>query len=109
MDLSGLPRFRSEQNPDSMALADNMTALSNERFGDAVRQAAAALSARGIAGGDVVAVMLPNRVSFVVAMFATWRIGAIVTPVNPWLTSQEVTHQLKDSSAAILEIGRAHV
>lgn len=105
MDLPGLPRFRSEQNPDGMALADSMTVLSNERFGDAVRQAAAALSARGISRGDVVAIMLPNRVSFVVAMFATWRIGAIVTPVNPWLTPEEVAHQLKDSSAAILVTG----
>ena len=33
--------------------------------------------------GDVVAVMLPNTASFVVTLFAAWRLGAAVTPLNP--------------------------
>lgn len=46
--------------------------------------------------------MLPNQVEFVVAMFAAWRLGAAVTPINPGLTSKEATHQLVDSGAKLL-------
>ena len=39
---------------------------------------------------DVVALKLRNRVEFVVLLFACWRLGATVTPVNPSLTEAEV-------------------
>jgi long-chain acyl-CoA synthetase len=32
--------------------------------------------------------MLPNCVEMVLALFAAWRMGAAVTPVNPVLTAQ---------------------
>ena len=44
---------------------------------------------RGVGPGDVVAVILPNRVELVVVMFATWRLGATLTPMNPALTAAE--------------------
>ncbi|AJG22559.1 Fatty-acid-CoA ligase FadD7 [Cupriavidus basilensis] len=46
--------------------------------------------------------MLPNQVEFVVAMFAAWRLGAAVTPINPGLTINEATHQIVDSQAKLL-------
>jgi long-chain acyl-CoA synthetase len=45
---------------------------------------------------------LRNRVEFVVVLFAAWRLGAIVTPVNPSLTDAEVIRQLDASSARLL-------
>lgn len=47
----------------------------------------------------MVAVVLPNRLELVVIMFAAWRLGAAVTPVNPGLTEAEARHQIEDSGA----------
>jgi acyl-CoA synthetase (AMP-forming)/AMP-acid ligase II len=102
MRFSMLPDVRTEQSPDSPCIADDRTALSNAEFLRAVRAAAAVLRGHGIERGDVVAVMLPNRVELVVTLFAAWRLGAAVTPVNPALTAGEVRHQLSDSAAKVL-------
>lgn len=63
---------------------------------------AAQLLAHGVAAGDVVAVMLPNRLELVLVLFASWRIGATATPVNPAFTAREADHQLTDSNARLL-------
>jgi long-chain acyl-CoA synthetase len=83
MNLSTLPDLRAAQAPDAPAVADDDTDLNNAQFADAVRRASATLRERGIAAGDVVAIKLPNRTDFVVAMFAAWRLGAAVTPISP--------------------------
>lgn len=57
-----------------------------------------------MSAGDVVALRLRNRVEFVVLMFACWRLGATVTPVNPSLTEAEVTLQLEASGARLLVV-----
>jgi acyl-CoA synthetase (AMP-forming)/AMP-acid ligase II len=102
MRFSTLPDVRAGQSPDAPCIADDTTALSDGEFLRAVRAAASVLRGRGVGPGDMVAVMLPNRVELVVTLFAAWRIGAAVTPINPALTSAEVGHQLTDSGAAVL-------
>jgi acyl-CoA synthetase (AMP-forming)/AMP-acid ligase II len=68
----------------------------------AVAATAAHLSGLGVGTGDVVAVMLANRAEIVTTMFAAWRLGAALTPVNPALTDAEVRYQLADSGARVL-------
>jgi acyl-CoA synthetase (AMP-forming)/AMP-acid ligase II len=102
MRFSTLPDVRAGQAPDAPCVADDTAALSNADFLRAVRAAASALRGHGVGPGDVVAVMLANRVELVVTLFAAWRLGAAVTPVNPALTASEVGHQLTDSGAAVL-------
>ena len=58
----------------------------------------------GIGPGDVVALKLKNRVEFVVLLFAAWRLGATITPVNPSLTDEEVVRQLDSSGARRLVV-----
>jgi acyl-CoA synthetase (AMP-forming)/AMP-acid ligase II len=102
MNLSVLPDLRAAERPLGAAVADDTTDLNNSQFLDAVRRAAAVLSGQGVAAGDVVALMLPNTASFVVALFAAWRLGAAVTPINPSLRPAEVTYQLADAGAKVL-------
>ncbi|TPQ16850.1 class I adenylate-forming enzyme family protein [Streptomyces sporangiiformans] len=80
-------------------IADDHEQLDNRTFLARVRNAAAVLGAHGIGAGDVVAVILPNRLELVVIMFAAWRLGAAVTPVHPGLTEAEARHQIEDSGA----------
>src|SRR5690349_13674418 len=108
MDLSALPDQRAAHDPRGAAVADDKSALNNAEFLDAVKRAAATLGSHGVSAGDVVAIKLPNTVDFVVSMFATWRLGAAVTPVNPSLSSREVSYQLADAGAKLLIAEELH-
>jgi len=102
MNLQALPELRAAENPSGPAVADDDTDLNNAQFLAAVQRAAASLRARGVSAGDVVAIMLPNTASFVVALFGAWRIGAAVTPINPSLTPTEVNYQVADAAATVV-------
>jgi acyl-CoA synthetase (AMP-forming)/AMP-acid ligase II len=108
MDLSVLPDQRATHDPLGPAVADDNSALNNAEFLDAVQRAAATLRSRGVSAGDVVAIKLPNTVEFVVSLFAAWRLGAAVTPVNPALSPQEVRYQLADAGAKVLIADELH-
>lgn len=102
MHFSKLPEFRATAAASAPCMADAITDLSNDQFQSRVLAAAGAFANLGIAAGEVVAVMLPNQVEFVVAMFAAWHVGAAVTPINPSLTALEATHQIVDSAAKLV-------
>lgn len=102
MRFSSLPDFRAASAPDAPCLADAEVALSNSAFHTRVLVAAGVFAGLGIGPGDVVAIMLPNQVAFAVGMFAAWRLGAAVTPINPNLTNKEATHQIVDSRSKLV-------
>lgn len=102
MTLASLPDVRAQANPDGPAVSDGTVSLTNAVLLRRVRAAAGQLHELGIGSGDVVAVKLRNRLEFVVVMFASWRVGATVSPVNPSLTEAEVIRQLESASAQVL-------
>ncbi len=63
---------------------------------------AGALAARGIAAGDRVALLVGNRPEFVVAVFATARLGAIVVPLSVREATPGITYMLNQCTAAAL-------
>ena len=105
MNIPSLPDRRAAADPVAPCLADDAVALTNAEFVDAVQAAAAVLRDRGVGGGDVVAVMLPNTVDLVVTLFAAWRLGAAVTPLNPALSADEAAYQVADAGARVLVAG----
>lgn len=108
LHISELPDARAARNPEGPCIEDDHGQLDNQDFLVRVRNAAAALRAHGIGAGNVVAVILPNRLELVVIMFAAWRLGAAVTPVNPGLTDAEARHQIEDSGATVVIAEGAH-
>ncbi|HEY0774837.1 MAG TPA: AMP-binding protein, partial [Nocardioidaceae bacterium] len=50
----------------------------------------------GVWQGDRVAISLQNTPAFVLCLLATWKLGAIVVPVNPMLRGKELAHLLGD-------------
>ena len=58
----------------------------------------------GLRQGDVVALMSPNCIDFVLAAFGIFKAGCICTNVNPLYTAPEIGHQLTDSGAKALII-----
>jgi acyl-CoA synthetase (AMP-forming)/AMP-acid ligase II len=63
---------------------------------------AALLQLRGIVKGSVVGLVGPNSAEWGIVYFAILRAGAIVTPMNPLLTQEEVLRQQSDSGAVLL-------
>lgn len=65
-------------------------------------QLASGLRAQGIAAGDRVAVSFRNSPELIAAVLATLRSGAILVPVNPSATADELAHLLGDCGAALV-------
>ena len=104
MNFVSLPDRRAAADPHRLAIADSRQSLTNATFLQRVLAASAHMNSLGIGSDDVVALKLKNRVEFVVLMFAAWRLGAAVTPVNPSLTDDEVVRQLQGSWARLLVV-----
>jgi len=70
----------------------------------AVNRFAAGLQRLGVGQGDRVAIMLPNSPQFIIAAYATWRIGGVVVCCNPLYVEREVQHLLNDSGAETMVV-----
>jgi len=97
-----IPRLRAEKAPHDPCVADERVRLTSGEFVAAVERLSGGFASLGIGAGDVVATMLPNCVEMVLTLFAAWRMGAAVTPVNPVLTADEAGYQLRDSRAKVV-------
>ena len=102
MHFSTLPDARAEHAPDAPAIRDEAVALTNAELRARVQQVAGALADRGMGRGDVIAVFLSNRVELILILLAAWRIGAVVTPINPVLGPAEAAYQVEDASAKVI-------
>jgi bile acid-coenzyme A ligase len=67
--------------------ADTLTRAGLEARADRL---ARHLRRRGVTSGDMVTIALPNSVEWVVAVVATWKLGAIPQPVSPRLPAREL-------------------
>jgi long-chain acyl-CoA synthetase len=73
-----------------------------QEFEAAVMRTARMLVAKGVGKGDVVSLLLPNSVEYVIAYFACWQIGALAGPINSLLKSQEIAYVISNSEARAL-------
>jgi acyl-CoA synthetase (AMP-forming)/AMP-acid ligase II len=69
-----------------------------------VTRLARALRQRGLGRGDRLAVLMGNSLEMVEAIFAGWRLGALVVPVNFRLVAEEVQFILGDCGARALVV-----
>src|SRR5215213_6558614 len=99
-----LLRQRASAAPDKLFLLSeaDKRQFTYREFEAAVRRTAAMLSERGVGKGDVVSLLLPNSVEYIVAYFACWQLGALAGPVNSLLKSQEIAYVISNSDAKAL-------
>jgi fatty-acyl-CoA synthase len=69
-------------------------------------RAARGMIARGIRKGDRVGIWAPNRYEWVIAQYATARIGAILVNINPAYKAMELAHALNQSGTRLLLMAR---
>jgi acyl-CoA synthetase (AMP-forming)/AMP-acid ligase II len=97
-----IPDERALRDPGGACVADERQTLDNAAFAGKVTALAALFDVAGLRPGGVLAIVLPNRVELITSMFAAWRLGAAVTPVNPALTAQEARYQIDDAGATLV-------
>jgi len=73
-----------------------------KQFGEAVERTAWVLSQKGIKKSDVVSLLMPNGVEYIIAYFACWRLGALAGPINSLLKPQEIAYVISNSEAKAL-------
>ncbi len=78
--------------------------LTYRQLDDAANRLAAGLQELGVQKGDRVAIMLPNCPQFIIAAYATWRIGGIVVCCNPLYVGREIEHLMNDSGAETMVV-----
>jgi O-succinylbenzoate-CoA ligase len=66
-------------------------------FDLAVNRAVSLLVAHGVAKGEVVSLLMPNSVEYIIAYFACWKLGAVAGPVNSLLKENEIAFVLNNS------------
>ena len=65
---------------------------------------AAALAGLGVAPGDRVALLLPNCPQFLIGELGAWKAGAILVPLNPIYTEQELEGALARTGAETIVV-----
>src|SRR5215207_11060748 len=99
-----LLKQRVNRAPDKLFLfseADKRQ-FTYKEFRAAVARTAALLASKGVRKADVVSLLMPNSVEYVIAYFACWQLGALAGPINSLLKSQEIAYVISNSEAQAL-------
>ena len=89
----------AEENPEYKVIWFLDTWVTYEQLKEMVDRFASGLNRLGAKKGDVLALILPNCIQYVVAYYAAIKLGVIITGVNPTYKPGEVFHQLKLTGA----------
>lgn len=92
----------AQEQPDQTFIITNEDRFAFMNVDAQARQIASALARIGVRPAQVVALLLPNTVSFVSCYFGALRLGAIVAPLNVTSPAFELAHFLQDSQAVVL-------
>jgi len=102
INLSSFIRFHALRTPDRLAVIYEEQRVTYAEFLRRIEITGAALNARGIGPGDVVAVVMKNSAAFLEIAFAASHIGAVFLPVNFRLAAEEVAYIIGNAEAKLL-------
>ena len=92
------------ERPGAPALLFKGRAVSHGELDRRSDAFAAALAGLGVARGDRVALLLPNCPQFLIGELGAWKAGAILVPLNPIYTEQELEGALARTGAETIVV-----
>ena len=101
VNLSAFIRFHAERTPDKAAVIYDDRSLAYAEMYNRIERVAAALAARGIGRGDVVAAVMKNSPAFLEIAFAASHLGAVFLPINFRLAADEVGYITDNAEARL--------
>ncbi|APR77419.1 Acetyl-coenzyme A synthetase [Minicystis rosea] len=90
--------------PSSPAVHYFDRTISYGELDDLATRFATVLAGWGVGHGDRVALYMQNVPQFLIALYGTWKRGAIVVPLNPMFKEKELAYHLADSGARVLVV-----
>ena len=100
--MAALLRDAAQGHAERPALLVGDARIAYRELGPASARWAGALRARGVLPGDRVALLLPNGVDYIAALYGALALGAVAVPLNPLLRGAEVQQRIDDSRARLL-------
>jgi carnitine-CoA ligase len=100
--IGNLLEERAQSDPDSPFLWCDGTWRTFAEVHERSDRVAAGLSELGVAFGDRVALLTPNRMEMLELYFACAKLGAIQVPLNAFLKGEFLRYQLADARATTL-------
>ncbi|MGA9161596.1 MAG: long-chain fatty acid--CoA ligase [Actinomycetota bacterium] len=104
ISVFGMLEASARNHGDTPALAWFGRKISYAGLVSEVERCSAALAGLGVGKGDRVALVMPNCPQYVIAFYATARLGAIVVGNNPLYTKREMEHQLRDCAPSVVVV-----
>ena len=100
--LSTFLRHHALRRPDAIAIIYGETRISYSELHERVLRLASWLQRRGVAEGDVVALVMKNSPAFVELAFAVSHLGAVLLPVNYRLVAREVAYIVRHAQGKLV-------
>jgi acyl-coenzyme A synthetase/AMP-(fatty) acid ligase len=104
LDLRTLAKNALEKNPDSTALIIGTRLISYQEFDGMIQNHSDCLAAQGVGKGDRVGLLSHNHPDLAALLFAAWRIGAVVVPLNSRYQGPEVEFAIEHGTVRLLLI-----
>jgi len=105
--LAPLVEQRAREHPERLLAVVGERTFTYAQVDAQASSLAAAFSELGLGAGDRIAVNLPNGVEWIVSLLACAKLGAVVVPVSPQLSSHDLRYQLRHAEAsAVVTIER---
>jgi fatty-acyl-CoA synthase len=93
--------INARRYPDKAALVFLGRTTTYKQLCEGTERMAAYLHGLGVKKGDRVIVLMQNSSQLVLAHYAIFRANAVVVPVNPMNTAEELKHYITDSGAKV--------
>ncbi|MBP2405848.1 non-ribosomal peptide synthetase [Streptomyces syringium] len=100
--LPGVFEAQVARTPDATAVVFDGESLTYAELDARANRLAHELVARGVAGGDFVAVAAPRSLELMVALYAVVKAGAAYVPVDPDYPAERIGWILEDARPALL-------
>ena len=88
-------RARTLASPEALAVITEGAAYTFRELDAMVSRLCGRLRQEGVVAGDHIAILMPNSLAAVCAIFAMGRLGTIAVPLNTRLTQGEIVWQMK--------------
>lgn len=102
MNLAQSVYERAIDQPNKTAYVFLDESVSYGEFEQSVAMFAGALQNLGVKKGDHVGLLVGNTPHFLITLYASWRLGAVVVPMNPTYTPKELSYIIKNSDTKVL-------
>lgn len=102
MNLSLSLKNNALNHPNNLSYYFQNEQVTYQELDEKVDRFAHNLAAKGIDKGDIVALILGNSPSFVIAYYGVMRAGAVVVPINPTFSSRELSYILTSSKSKMV-------